>query len=334
MLAGGVFSWLVMMPAISFFGSHFATPIYPGTTPIADMDPSTLWKTYVRPMGAGAVAAAGLITLLRTAPTIISALARASADRHQQGAATVARCDAPHRARPAHVRRARRSRPAGRLMVAFLQFHPVPGAQVGLLANIAAALLVVLFGFLFVAVSARIVGIVGLSSSPVSGMTIATLMATTRHLPRQGLDRAGVRRAGHYHRRHCVHRGFKRRRHRAGPEDRLPHRRHALEAAGGGHGGRHHLRLFDRRDAQRHEQRRSSRSRGCPTHPDHAERVRGRRPEQGPVLARPASSSPPRPTANRPESVTQWHGTRCSTRSAPARLPTANTCSIPRPTRS
>jgi len=63
-------------------------------------------------------------------------------------------------------------------MVLFLQFKPVPGAQVGLFANIAAALLVVVFGFLFVTVSARIVGIVGSSASPVSGMTIATLMAT------------------------------------------------------------------------------------------------------------------------------------------------------------
>jgi uncharacterized oligopeptide transporter (OPT) family protein len=64
------------------------------------------------------------------------------------------------------------------LIVVFLQFKPVPGAQVGLLANIAAALLVMIFGFMFVTVSARIVGIVGSSSSPVSGMTIATLMAT------------------------------------------------------------------------------------------------------------------------------------------------------------
>ena len=74
LFAGGVFSWLVMMPAIFFFGSRFNMPIYPGTTPIAQMDPSSLWRIYVRPMGAGAVAAAGLITLLRTAPTIISAL--------------------------------------------------------------------------------------------------------------------------------------------------------------------------------------------------------------------------------------------------------------------
>ena len=72
MLAGGVFSWLVMMPDIHFFGRGLT--IYPGTSPIDGMSPSILWKTYVRPMGAGAVAAAGLITLLRTAPTIISAL--------------------------------------------------------------------------------------------------------------------------------------------------------------------------------------------------------------------------------------------------------------------
>ena len=63
-------------------------------------------------------------------------------------------------------------------MFLFLEFKPVPGAQVGALANLAAALLVVVFGFLFVTVSSRIVGIVGSSASPVSGMTIATLMAT------------------------------------------------------------------------------------------------------------------------------------------------------------
>ena len=64
-------------------------------------------------------------------------------------------------------------------MFLFLQFRPVPGAYVGPLANLAAALLIVVFGFLFVTVSSRIVGIVGSSASPVSGMTIATLMATS-----------------------------------------------------------------------------------------------------------------------------------------------------------
>ena len=184
LLAGGVFSWLVLMPAIYFFGSHLATPIYPGTIPISAMDPSTLWKTYVRPMGAGAVAAAGLITLGRTLPTIVSALAEGV--RSLRAGSQSKPGEAPVRA--ASIRTAHdlpMSAVLGGsallviLLIAFLTFHPVPGAQVGLLANTAAALLVVVFGFLFVTVSARIVGIVGSSASPVSGMTIATLMATS-----------------------------------------------------------------------------------------------------------------------------------------------------------
>jgi len=180
MLAGGVFSWLVLMPAIYFFG-HGLT-IYPGTSPIETMDPSTLWKTYVRPMGAGAVATAGLITLLRTAPTIISALAEGVRSIRANNSSKQSSQVATGPIRTAH------DLPVSVvlggsvtliiLIVAFLQFRPVPGAQVGLLANIAAALLIVVFGFLFVTVSARIVGIVGSSASPVSGMTIATLMAT------------------------------------------------------------------------------------------------------------------------------------------------------------
>ncbi len=181
MLAGGVFSWLVLMPAIYFFGSHLGSPIYPGTTLIRDMSPSDLWSTYVRPMGAGAVAASGLITLLRTAPTILSALTEGlgSMGKNSAGKASGSFASKPRTERDLPM-----SVVLGGsallivLMWAFLQFHPVPGAQVGALANLAAALLVVVFGFLFVTVSARIVGIVGSSASPVSGMTIATLMAT------------------------------------------------------------------------------------------------------------------------------------------------------------
>lgn len=226
LLAGGVFSWLVLMPAIYFFGSHLPGPLYPGTVPIHDMGPSDLWRTYIRPMGAGAVAAAGLLTLLRTLPTIIGAL-RGSLSKKvpvvaqepeakvigtQPIAADLLGRDglpgepgdnaspvAPH-GRTTPESATSTSTWLGRLprtaqdlpnsvvfggsallvviMAAFLQFKPVPGAQVGLLANIAAALLIVVFGFLFVTVSARIVGIVGSSASPVSGMTIATLMAT------------------------------------------------------------------------------------------------------------------------------------------------------------
>ena len=178
MLAGGVFSWLVLMPAIVFFGKHLSGPLYPGTVPISQMDPSSLWRTYVRPMGAGAVAASGLITLLRTAPTIVSALTAGFA---KIGLKKEAVADKPSRTEDdlSMVVVAGGSLILVLLMVLFLQFKPVPGAQVGLFANIAAALLVVVFGFLFVTVSARIVGIVGSSASPVSGMTIATLMATS-----------------------------------------------------------------------------------------------------------------------------------------------------------
>jgi putative OPT family oligopeptide transporter len=183
MLAGGVFSWMVLMPAIYFFGSKLSTPLYPGTTLIRDMSPSELWITYVRPMGAGAVACSGLITLMRTAPTIVGALAEGFRSLGKKS-------DASGQANEAAALRGRTQRDlpwsvviGGSVLLVvllwiFLQFKPVPGAQVGALANLAAALLVVLFGFLFVTVSARIVGIVGSSASPVSGMTIATLMAT------------------------------------------------------------------------------------------------------------------------------------------------------------
>jgi putative OPT family oligopeptide transporter len=176
MFAGGVFSWLVLMPSIYFFGSHFSGPLYPGTVPVTEMSPPDLWRTYVRPMGAGAVAASGLITLIRTLPTIVSALTQTL----KKGGAKLAA------ARP--IRTEHDMPPivvfGGSavlivLMFLFLQFKPVPGAYVGPLANLMAALLIVVFGFLFVTVSARIVGIVGSSASPVSGMTIATLMATS-----------------------------------------------------------------------------------------------------------------------------------------------------------
>jgi putative OPT family oligopeptide transporter len=176
MLAGGVFSWLVLMPAIYFFGSHLSTPLYPGTTLITQMSPSDLWRTYVRPMGAGAVACSGLITLLRTLPTIVGALTQGfkKTGGEKTKAAQPSRIE--HDLPPIVVFGG--SLLLVLLMFLFLQFKPIPGAQVGALANLAAALLVVVFGFLFVTVSARIVGIVGSSASPVSGMTIATLMAT------------------------------------------------------------------------------------------------------------------------------------------------------------
>ena len=176
--AGGVFSWLVLMPLIYFFGKDLPSPIYPGTIPIAQMGPSQLWSTYIRPMGAGAVAAAGLITLLKTLPTIIGALT--------SGLQEHAAAAPPPRAKPIRTEHdlsmsvvvigsIAARRPA---CSSFSEFKPVPGAFVGWVANLAASLLVVVFGFLFVTVSSRIVGLVGTSANPISGMTIATLMAT------------------------------------------------------------------------------------------------------------------------------------------------------------
>ncbi|RXS93711.1 OPT family oligopeptide transporter [Silvibacterium dinghuense] len=176
LIAGGVFSWLVVMPMIHFFGVHVPGAVYPGTVPIAQMSPSDLWSTYVRPMGAGAVAASGLITLLKTTPTIFGALRGTLT----AGAKTISK--------NVTAKRTEHDLPMGvviggslllvLLMFLFLTLKPVPGAQVGWLANLAASLLVVLFGFLFVTVSSRIVGLIGSSANPISGMTIATLMAT------------------------------------------------------------------------------------------------------------------------------------------------------------
>jgi putative OPT family oligopeptide transporter len=176
--SGGVFSWLVLMPLLYFFGKNLSTPIYPGTVPIAQMGPSDLWATYIRPMGAGAVAAAGLITLFKTLPTIIGALRSGFKNMRGTGSAENA---APLRTEHdlsmgfAVVG----SIALIVLMFLFLTFKPVPGAQVGLLANLGASLLIVIFGFLFVTVSSRIVGLIGSSANPISGMTIATLMATS-----------------------------------------------------------------------------------------------------------------------------------------------------------
>ena len=175
LFAGGVFSWFVLMPVIHFFGVHLPNAIYPGTVPVSQMAPSDLWRTYVRPMGAGAVAASGLITLIKTLPTILGALGA--------GVKTLGK-----KATMASARRTERDLPMSVVVLGsvllvlmiflFLTFKPVPGAQVGWLANLAASLLVVLFGFLFVTVSSRIVGLIGSSANPISGMTIATLMAT------------------------------------------------------------------------------------------------------------------------------------------------------------
>jgi putative OPT family oligopeptide transporter len=175
--AGGVFAWLVVMPAIKFFGGHLTQPLYPGTKLIADMSPDDLWRTYIRPIGAGAVAASGLITLLKTTPTIIGALRAGAKDLAKSAAAASSEKRTDN---DLSLKIALGGTALVMLMVwGMLTFKPVPGTHTGLVANVAAAIFIVIFGFLFVTVSSRITGLIGTSSNPISGMAIATLMATS-----------------------------------------------------------------------------------------------------------------------------------------------------------
>ena len=174
--AGGVFSWLVLMPAIKFFGEGLAEPLYPSTIPVRNMTPGQLWESYIRPMGAGAVAMAGLITLMKTMPTIVSALRSGMKDiRSQQaGAAAGGRLERDIAMKWVVLG----SLAIIVVMWLMLTFNPIAGARTSAFENIVASFFVVIFGFLFVTVSSRICGLIGTSANPVSGMTIATLMAT------------------------------------------------------------------------------------------------------------------------------------------------------------
>jgi putative OPT family oligopeptide transporter len=178
LFAGGIVSWLVMMPAIKFYGQLAGnTPIYPSTIPIPQMSPDDIWRSYIRPMGAGAVAAAGLITLLRTLPTIISALRAGLKDVRAEGAGQSTSSSRIDRDVPM------RWVVVGSIVIVamlwvLLTFFPIEGAQTSWYQNLFAAVFVVVFGFLFVTVAGRISGLLGNSSNPISGMSIATLMAT------------------------------------------------------------------------------------------------------------------------------------------------------------
>ncbi len=182
LFAGGIVSWLVMMPAIKFYGQLAGnTPIYPSTIPIPQMTPDQIWSSYIRPMGAGAVAAAGLITLLRTMPTIISALRAGLKDVRAQGAPNAA--GSGNNTARTDLDVSMRTVIVGSIVIVamiwvLLTFHPIQDAGTRWYQNLFAAVFVVVFGFLFVTVAGRISGLLGNSSNPISGMSIATLMAT------------------------------------------------------------------------------------------------------------------------------------------------------------
>jgi putative OPT family oligopeptide transporter len=166
MVAGSILSSLILIPMIMLFGSLGATPLSPGTVPIAEMDDGTIWTTYVRHIGAGAVAAGGIFALIRALPSIVSSI-RASAGGLLGGAGKVA----------AATLRTERDTPVPVLLfgalgiVAFIWGVPLFHM------NLLGAFLILALGFLFSVVSSRITGEVGSSSCPLSGMTIGVLMA-------------------------------------------------------------------------------------------------------------------------------------------------------------
>jgi putative OPT family oligopeptide transporter len=166
LFGGGVLSWFALIPAIKFFGSGFTAPIFPANTLIADMSASDIRSNYIYYIGAGAVTAAGLISLGRTIPTIWQALIAGLKDF--RGAGQGDRTQRTERDMPMIVV------VAGAVlcavaMVALPQIH----------INVVGAILAVCFAFLFVTVSSRITGQIGSSSNPVSGMTVATLLLTS-----------------------------------------------------------------------------------------------------------------------------------------------------------
>ncbi len=167
MLAGGLLGWLVLIPMISFFGAGSKDTIFPAEAPIAELDAWGLWQGYITYIGAGAVAMAGLITMVKTLPTLIRSIrdtARSAREYRLSGQA-LARTDQDIPLKWVGL---------GVLVVVIvLAFAPVTNV------GVVGALSIAVFGFLFVAVASRIVGIVGSSSSPVSGMTIATILIVT-----------------------------------------------------------------------------------------------------------------------------------------------------------
>src|SRR6476646_809982 len=166
MCAGGVLAYLVLIPAIKFFGAGLTQPLAPGTMPIADMSPDDIRGAYILYIGAGAVAAGGIVSLLRSMPTIWSSLREGLKDLRggAGGRASLVRTDQDLSMKVVVVG-------SIGLVMAIMLARPLH-------MNLVGASLIVVLGFLFVTVSSRLTGEIGSSSNPISGMTVATLLLT------------------------------------------------------------------------------------------------------------------------------------------------------------
>lgn len=166
MAAGGVLSFLVLVPAIQFFGGGLTEPLFPGLELIKDMDEMEVRNAYLLYIGAGAVAMGGIISVFRAIPTIVGSF-QAGLKNIQMGAKT-----ASDTLRTEHDLSPRIVILGSILLVIGLWVAPA------LHLNLVGALMLLVFGFIFVTVSSRITGEIGSSSNPISGMTVATLLMT------------------------------------------------------------------------------------------------------------------------------------------------------------
>ncbi|MBV8517762.1 MAG: oligopeptide transporter, OPT family [Acidobacteria bacterium] len=176
MCAGGVLAYLVLIPMIKFFGSSLVAPLAPEATMlIRDMGPGDIRNAYVLYIGAGAVAAGGIISVFRSLPIIWHGIKGGMRDiSNARGGAdtpTVPRTD-----RDLSINVVLIGIVALLLVIAFA--NPLYVGGTGIAARVAAAVLIIVFGFLFVTVSSRLTGEIGSSSNPISGMTVATLLLT------------------------------------------------------------------------------------------------------------------------------------------------------------
>ncbi|MFN2513373.1 MAG: OPT family oligopeptide transporter [Pyrinomonadaceae bacterium] len=173
MCAGGVLAYLVLIPTIAFFGGgETAGAIPPGTTPIRGMSPNGIRSNYILYIGAGAVAAGGIISLFRSLPTIWHGLKGGLSDLRggQEASARTPRTDQdiPMKYVLAGIV----------ALIAMIMAFPQLGLQQSPLVAFLGAVMIIAFGFLFVTVSSRLTGEIGSSSNPISGMTVATLLLT------------------------------------------------------------------------------------------------------------------------------------------------------------
>lgn len=170
MCGGGVLAYLVLIPMIKFFGEKLTGPLAPGTIPISQMGPGEIREAYVLYIGAGAVAAGGIISVVRSLPIIWHGLRaglgdfRASRTNGGAGSAGVQRTD--------------RDLPMIFVGIGLVVLMAAITLAPPLHMNLLGAILIVVFGFLFVTVSSRLTGEIGSSSNPISGMTVATLLLT------------------------------------------------------------------------------------------------------------------------------------------------------------